>query len=680
MASRSSRSSGCSRSLHAHVGWLCVAALAVGATACDPTPTRRRDAGAEGDGRVTGGGADEDRDGVPDEFEGRIANRDTDSDGTPDYQDADSDGDGLFDANESGNPGGMPLDSDGDGLADFIDTDSDANGIPDASEGTNDTDGDGRGDASDLDDDNDFIRDAAEIGASASSPVDTDGDGVPDFRDTDSDNDTIPDSIETDTDTDRDMVPDRIDADSDSDSLNDVLEAGDADLATAPIDTDMDGIFDFRDPDSDADGLSDSAEAAAGTSTTNADSDSDGVSDLVEVASMTNPLDGSDSPRTRGDFVFLEPYMEAAEPRRDTLDFATNIRQADVYFLMDTTGSMGSSVASLRASLASFIPEVRAAIPDAWIGSGAFKDYPVSPYGGGGDFAYQNCGNVTGDAASAVAALGCYSVSGGGDGAESHTSALWAVATGMGLPGRSAATSPASCPAGTFGYPCFRETAVPIVVLISDIYAHNGPGGANPYNDGALGGHAPTYMEAIAALNARNVRVIGIGQGTGGMTHLTAFARDTGSVDGAGAPLYSTWSGGTIGATVLAQIQTLAAQTRLDISITYTDDAVDSVDSFLAFVDHIEARAAGDGTRGCAARPAVDTNGDGFADTFMDVTAGERVCFDIIVKDNVTVMPTLEPQLFRGTINVLGDGFTPLDERDVFFLVPPTIMDPGGPI
>ena len=64
----------------------------------------------------------------------------------------------------------------------------------------------------------------------------------------------------------------------------------------------------------------------------------------------------------------------------------------------------------------------------------------------------------------------------------------------------------------------------------------------------------------------------------------------------------------------------------------------------------------------------------------MDVTAGERVCFDIIVKDNVTVMPTLEPQLFRGTINVLGDGFTPLDERDVFFLVPPTIMDPGGPI
>lgn len=628
-----------------------------------------------------GGGADEDRDGIPDQFEGRTTNRDTDADGMPDYLDADSDGDGIFDANEGGNPGGMPVDSDSDGMPDFIDTDSDGNGILDSAEGTGDVDGDSRSDASDLDDDNDFIRDAAEIGPSPTSPLDTDMDGTPDFRDTDSDGDTISDGVEGEaTDTDRDMIPDRIDTDSDSDTLTDAAEAGDVDLSTAPIDTDMDGVFDFRDPDSDADGLSDTAEATAGTSPTNADSDSDGVSDLVEVASMTNPLDGSDSPRTRGDFVFLEPYMETAEPRRDTLDFATNIRQADVYFLMDTTGSMGASVGSLRASLADFIPRVRAAIPDAWIGSGAFKDYPVSPYGSPGDFAYRNCGNVTGDAAAAVTALGCYSVSGGNDGPESYNSALWSIATGMGLAGTSASTASATCGAGARGYPCFRDTAVPIVVLITDVTTHNGPGGASPYSDTALRGHAPTYAETIAALNAENIRVIGIGQGTGGMAHMTSYARDTGSVDAGGAALYSTWSGGTIGDTVLAQIQTLAAQTRLDISIRFTDDATDSVDSFASFVDHIEANTAGDAARGCAARPATDTNGDGVLDTFMDVTAGQRVCFDIVVKDNVTVEPTLEPQLFRGTINVLGDGFTPLDERDVFFLVPPTIMDPGGPI
>ena len=665
------------------MGWLCVSALALGATitACDP-PARRRDAGPGGDTMRPSGGADEDRDGIPDEFEGRSTNRDTDGDGTPDYLDADSDGDGLFDANEGGNPGGEPVDSDSDGMPDFIDLDSDGNGIPDASEGMNDTDGDGRPDASDLDDDGDLIRDLVEIGPSAASPIDSDGDGIPDFRDTDSDNDTISDLAEGETtDTDRDMTPDRLDLDSDDDTIPDAGEAGDADLATPPVDTDSDGDPNFRDADSDADGLSDAAEAAAGSSPTNADSDGDGVSDLVEVSSGTNPLDGSDSPRTRGDFVFLEPFMAPAEPRRDTLDFATNIRQADVYFLMDTTASMGGSVTSLRDSIASFIPLVRDAIPDVWIGAGSFRDYPVAPYGSGVDYAYRNCGNVTGDAATAIGYLSCYSLGNGNDIPESHTPAVWAVATGSRLAGNSGLTTAASCPAGHFGYPCFRSTAVPIIVLISDALSHNGPGSSNPYNNGALGGAAPTYVEAIAELNARNIRVIGIGQGPSGATHLTSFARDSGAVDGSGTPLYSQWSGGTIGATVLAQIETLAAQTRLDISVRYTDDASDSVDSFAAFVDHIEANTAGDAARDCDPRPAVDRDPvDGYPDTFENVTAGTRVCFDIIVKDNVVVPPTLMPQLFRGTIDVIGDGFTPLDNRDVFFLVPPTIRDPGDPI
>ena len=48
------------------------------------------------------------------------------------------------------------------------------------------------------------------------------------------------------------------------------------------------------------------------------------------------------------------------------------------------------------------------------------------------------------------------------------------------------------------------------------------------------------------------------------------------------------------------------------------------------------------------------------------------------MKQNDTVMPTTDPQLFRATLRVLGDGFTELDSRDVFFLVPPEIII-GGP-
>ena len=626
--------------------------------------------------------SDADGDTIPDLYEDRATDVDTDGDGTPDYLDDDSDGDGVPDSIEGGSPGGEPLDHDFDGTPDFRDEDSDGNGIHDAAEGGGDIDGDGVPNSGDTDDDGDLLLDSQEIGGDSTHPLDSDGDGVQDFQDLDSDDDMIGDRDESVFDTDADGTIDRFDADSDADGLLDSAEAGDSDVRTAPYDSDRDGIADFRDNDADNDGISDTDEATAGSDPYDDDSDDDGVSDLIEVASGTNPLDGADSPRTRGDFVFLEPYEEAPTPDRDTLDFATDIRVADVYFLVDTTGSMGSSIASLRASIADFIPMVRAEIADVWIGVGGFDDYPVGDYGDGswGDRAYYNEQDLSDSIPAAQAAANRLTTHNGNDIPESNTAALHATITGTVLPGTSGmAGRPAPCPAGRFGYPCFRSGAVPIIVLVTDARAHNGPGGSNAYDDGWIGGHAPTYAETVAALTAANARVIGIGQGTGGQVDLEAFARDTGSVDGAGAPLYSTWSGGAIGATVLNQIRTLASSTRLDISVRFEDDPSDAIDSYASFVDHLEANVAGDPGRGCVARPAIDTNGDGYLDTFQGVRTGERVCFDIVSKQNDTVPPTASPQIFRGTVRVIGDGFTELDSREVFFLVPPRIEPPGGP-
>jgi hypothetical protein len=98
---------------------------------------------------------------------------DTDSDGTPDALEVDSDGDGLSDAVESGG-----LDMDGDGrLDEFLDADND--GVDDGVEvialGLQDTDGDGLPDYRDLDSDGDGLTDLQEGGA-----MDADGDGVAD--------------------------------------------------------------------------------------------------------------------------------------------------------------------------------------------------------------------------------------------------------------------------------------------------------------------------------------------------------------------------------------------------------------------------------------------------------------------------------------------------------------------
>ncbi|MEO0326573.1 MAG: hypothetical protein AAF447_26740 [Myxococcota bacterium] len=310
-----------------------------------------------------GPGIDTDGDGVSDALEGD-GRLDTDGDGTPDSLDLDSDGDRIPDRVE-GQPrevGGDLPDADGDGLPDLRDLDSDGDGRLDLFDGARnaagripDFDEDGREDFRDLDDDQDFISDVEELGPFPNAPRDQDRDGFPDFRDLDSDGDTIQDLHEGSRDTpdaDFDGTPNPRDLDADGDGLTDALEAGDADLETAPTDTDGDQLPDFLDLDSDADGLSDELEGRMGSDPRRADSDDDGVSDLIELGGGTDLLDPTDNPRVRGDFVFVVPYEAPPEPPEDLLRFRTSVRRADLYFLFDTSESMAEELAAFQREIA----------------------------------------------------------------------------------------------------------------------------------------------------------------------------------------------------------------------------------------------------------------------------------------------------------------------------------------
>ena len=642
-------------------------------TACD-NGGGGADAGADGSVPI---GADSDGDGIPDDVEGREERRDTDNDGTLDYLDTDSDGDTIPDADERGSDGNNPRDSDIDGIPDYIDTDSDNNGFTDDEDGIGDFDLDGVPDYADTDDDNDLVRDRDELGGVLDPLVDTDGDGRPNYHDPDSDDDLILDGDEFGADTDGDGLFDHEDLDTDNDGILDEDEAGDFDVFSAPIDSDDDGVPDFRDPDSDNDGLSDRFEDENGLDPTLSDTDGDGVDDLVESAAGTDPLDDSDSPRTRGNFVFIVDFEEPPDPTRDTLDFATSIQNADVYFLMDETGSMGGSISSLASGIADLISRVRGVIPNSWFGLGGFRDYPTSPYGSAGvDLAYEHYLDMTDDTAVAMgAAGGVYEPAGGSDGAESHGQAIWSAITGdelFAVPSRADNDAFPACPAERFGYPCFRDDAVPIIVLISDIYMHHGPGGSNAYT--GITPEPITYDEMVRVAVANRVRVTGIIQGSGFGTTQTEFdqlATDTLAVDDMGMPLVENFMGGTISDAVVRNIQTLAEQSRLDVTAEFRDDPTDSVDTMVAFFDHLEANPMGNRVRGCQARVAEDRDGDGVLDTFPNVRTDDRVCFDVYPRQNDTVMRTMDPQLVRATVAVIGDGFTELDSRDVFFLVPP---------
>lgn len=220
---------------------------------------------------------------------------------------------------------------------------------------------------------------------------------------------------------------------------------------------------------------------SGGTASSRSDRDRDGVPDVADECTGTGwraPCDGN----TTNDGIHHE-LPQGGPTVVDPIAVSAQIRTADVYFLMDTTGSMGGEIDNLQRDLTrgtfitgcsgGIIGAIRCEIPDAWFGVGRFDDYPVSPYGGTTDVVYENLldiGSSTSAAQTAVNALGLHW---GNDGPESNTQALYAIATGSGLgPYLGARTG---CPASRFGYPCFRDGTVPIVVMFTDAPFHNGP-------------------------------------------------------------------------------------------------------------------------------------------------------------------------------------------------------------
>ena len=208
---------------------------------------------------------------------------DRDGDGIPDYQDLDSDNDGVSDIREAGgadldgdgkvdgftdgNNDGYDddlaaspltiLDSDNDGIADFLDLDADNDGLADLREnGGTDSNGDGRTDSF-TDANGDGWHDSFD-GADTLALGDTDGDNIADYLDIDSDGDGIVDIIELgQPDANGDGRTDNT-GDLNQDGLRDAYASGNA---LAILDTDGDTVADYLDLDTDNDGVPDVQEA-----------------------------------------------------------------------------------------------------------------------------------------------------------------------------------------------------------------------------------------------------------------------------------------------------------------------------------------------------------------------------------------------------------------------------------
>jgi hypothetical protein len=473
------------------------------------------------------------------------------------------------------------------------------------------------------------------------------------------------------------------DADADTDSDTDVDTDADTD-ADSDTDTDtVDPNCDVCDPaaptaDGDGDGLSNCFEIENGTDPCNPDSDGDGYSDFVEWVAGTNPNDGGDNPGVHGDFYFLEPFGAAPDPTQDTLVFATDIQMADVFLLTDTTGSMYGEIDNLKSSLSgTVIPGIQALIPNVWFGVGYFDDYPYGAYGYTPDVPFGLLQIMTDDAAAAQTAVNAMPNCMGSDWAESQVPAMWTTATGGALEGYVAAQT--GCPAGFIGYPCFRPGAVPIIVIITDSPFHNGPAGYDSYS--GISPAPPDYATTVTALNDIHAKVLPIntaGYADESLTHAQQIATDTGAVTADGPLVILGNADGTgIGSNVVDAVATLSNGVPMDMSVVARDDPSDSVDATV-FIDRVVPNTTGgvadptDPTVICVGGLATaDDNADGYADKFVDVLPGTPICFDIIPKQNDTVAPAADPVIYTAYLDVVGDGVTVLDTREVYFLVPP---------
>ncbi len=657
---------------------------------------------------------DTDGDGICDFHEGRDEMLDTDGDGTPDFEDTDSDGDGIPDAVEAGDADTCtpPVDSDADGSPDYLDTDSDGNGIPDAVEGMVDSDGDGWPDYIDPDNDNDYMRDDYELGGCESwdsfgIPCDTDGDGIPDYMSPDSDGDGIGDRWETSADADGDGVPNYRDTDSDGDGIPDALEGcTGGDPSVMPCDSDGDSFYDFLDVDSDNDGLPDGVEDANHngvrdgdeTDARNADTDGDGVNDLIESAAGTDPLDDTDSPRTRGDFVFLVPYEDDPDPPNDVLNFSTAFQKLDLMFVMDVSGSMSAEINAVRDGLATMLsdiictagqdPVVDQCIPDVQSGITLFGQ-SGTPYTLTKPIDDNNLPADPGDDAQCTYNRLPTVASGGSE----------QTVQGQVIGVRGTCASDAS----RIGQGCFRPGALHLILLVTDedlkedtTYANRQTAWDDIFN---VGGRIIVDYGAGGATEINSLITDMVAASSGGVPLVpvvspTAYASIAACQSLGANPFYLAGSDyraivrgddASAGAALSCAVQAVGAYMPQDVeSLIFNDpanaDALGNpVDAPSSFIDYIEVYMV-DGDAACpAGYNTADGNADGHDDRFVQILPGNPVCWRIHVKENVVVPPAETPQMFKATVEVYGTGGALLDSREVFFLVPPEFEGPGGP-
>ncbi|HVF19415.1 MAG TPA: VWA domain-containing protein [Mycobacteriales bacterium] len=193
-----------------------------------------------------------------------------------------------------------------------------------------------------------------------------------------------------------------------------------------------------------------------------------------------------------------------------TLDLPAEPTPLDVFFLVDTTGSMGPAIAGLREGLAQIVNDLAASQISAQFGVGEFKDYPESPWGSAGDTPYRLARAIGPVDEALERAIEGLQASGGGDRAEAALTGLLQSATGAGQRGAPAHYIEPGRSAG------FRPGSLRVIVTVTDVPFHR-----------EAGHPGPSFTQTVEALRSRDVRQVGLAVNGGGRDDLAEMATAT---------------------------------------------------------------------------------------------------------------------------------------------------------
>ena len=246
------------------------------------------------------------------------------------------------------------------------------------------------------------------------------------------------------------------------------------------------------------------------------------------------------------------------------------VPQADVYFLADTTGSMGSVISSVRSGASTIVSDLYADLAadgvDVQIGAGNYKDFPYDAY------AFDHQVDLVGSTseASVLAAVNAWSASGGYDGSEGQFFALNRIAADVDPDGGS-----------SIGW---REDAKKIVVWFGDAPGHDSV-------CSAISGLAEDITESSVTTDLvdADITVIAIGTTTG-------FSNALDDNPSLSAYNYSSFCtvGGSSGQASRIAAATGGSYTSGINSSTIVSTIVDAVENEVSEIDNLSVEVNGD--------------------------------------------------------------------------------------